>query len=268
MKKFFIYIIVGFLIVGFIFGGIISFIKYTETKTNQIEKNLSDYSNDNFFAVSNDYFFGTNSGLNEKSILDQNDSHSEWKILYMTKQHIYVEKNNVIYRADYSFENKEKIFEADFLYAIFINETLLFYRTNDNKFLYDFSTLKTTIANSEYEYYLEECNEYYVVYEDSFIDKLVDTELKKVIVVDKTTNESKEISKSDICQNNAIANYLNENYSLYWDSVEVVGENIYFVFSSFELRIALKYNFEKNSFEYHSYVNPVTVLEATRYHFE
>ena len=29
-----------------------------------------------------------------------------------------------------------------------------------------------------------------------------------------------------------------------------------------------KYDFEKNSFEYYSYVNPITVLEETRYYFE
>ena len=268
MKKFFIYIIIGILIITFIFGCIVAFVKYTETKTNEIEKFLSEYSNENFFAVANDYFFVTNSGLSDKNIFDKNDSYDEWKILYMTKENIYVEKNNVIYRTDYSFENKEKIFEADFLYANFINETLLFYRTSEKNYLYDFSTKELTVANSEYEHYLEEYNEYYVVYEDGLIDKIVSSEVKNVIVVNKVTNEPKEISKYDICENNAVANYLNQNYSLYWDSVKVVGKDVYFIFSSFKLKIALKYDFDKNSFEYHSYVNPITVLEETTYYFE
>ena len=159
MKKIFIYIIVAILIVAFIFGGIVAFIKYTETKTNEIEKFLSEYSNENFFVVANDYFFVTNNGLSDKNIFDKNYSYDEWNILYMTKENIYVEKNNVIYRTDYSFENKEKIFESDFLYANFINETLLFYRTSEKNYLYDFLTSELTIANYEYEHYLEEYNE-------------------------------------------------------------------------------------------------------------
>lgn len=268
MKKIFFYIIVGILIIAFIFGGIFAFIKYTEIKTNEIEKFLSEYSNENFFVVANDYFFVTNNGLSDKNIFDKNYSYDEWNILYMTKENIYVEKNNVIYRTDYSFENKEKIFESDFLYANFINETLLFYRTSEKNYLYDFSTSELTIADYEYEHYLEEYNEYYVVYEDGLIDKIANSEVKNVIVVNKVTNESKKISKYDICENNAVANYLNQNYSLYWDGVKVVGKDVYFIFSSFKLRIALKYDFEKNSFEYYSYVNPITVLEETRYYFE
>lgn len=192
------------------------------------------------------------------------------RIEFVDKNSIYIFSHSnetekyLIYKTDYELKEKSVVCEfSDSAHeSQLLNSDLLFYRLDNNYYTYQISTGTTEAVEEDFvEKYKETISRYTVSKKIKLFEGM------RYTIKDSVTGTEKVVTKKHF-HNVEPARYLSDKKSFSLDKIYAVGENIYIIGETNGCAIIFKYDFEKDSISYYSWIDTSALISEPRdYYF-